>query len=87
MSRIDDLVDAIESRTPGQFDYWTLLYVTEGGTLIIASPPAITDSGQPRDLVAVFPTEFGGKHLQPLWPALDPNWLADLERALVVRRG
>lgn len=79
------LADAVEARATGQFDTWLSLYVTDGGTLIIASNPATTDSGRPHDLAAVLPGSLGGGRVVPLRISVAPEFIKGLEDELASR--
>ncbi|MFW6598160.1 hypothetical protein ACQBAU_16110 [Propionibacteriaceae bacterium Y2011] len=79
------LADAIEARATGPFDYSLCLYISDGGTLIIASTPEMTDSRRPRDLLAVLPIDLGAGRVIPLWPAVNPDLVNGLEQELAQR--
>jgi hypothetical protein len=84
---VEGLVDAIEARATGHYDIWNTLYVTEGGTLILASHPASNDDNRPHDLIAIHPERLDGSYTAILRPAIDPEFREALEAALVARRG
>lgn len=81
------LADAIEARATGAFDAFLTIYVTKGGTLIIASRGSVTDSGKPRDLAAILPADLGAGRVLPLWLAVNPELITGLEAALLRREG
>lgn len=74
-----EAIAKIKARKPygAAEDTWTIGYLTKGGTYIVASNGRQSDSGKPRDLVAITP--FG---VQSIWIAVNPDFIAELERAL-----
>lgn len=83
-----DLADAVESRTTGAFDWSTCLYVTDGGTLVIASSLQGNDDNRAHDLAAVLPAGLGalnGRRVIPLRPTVNPDLIDFLEAELVRR--
>lgn len=76
------LVDAAASRTTGLLDHWSGAYVTDGGTWMLATRGEATDSGCPRDLLAVTPGPIGGTRVHPLYIAVDPDLVDALRAAL-----
>lgn len=81
-TRYASYVDAAKARATGAIDVWTTAYVTDGGTWIIASSPNSTDSGRPRDLVAVLPAAIEGSRVVMLWPTVHPDLIATLRSGL-----
>lgn len=63
-------------------DSFTLVYATKGGTVMVASDGRGTDSGQARDLLAILPADCGQGRVLVLWPAVNPELVAALEKAL-----
>ncbi|MDO4717525.1 MAG: hypothetical protein Q4B08_08170 [Propionibacteriaceae bacterium] len=80
--RNDYIIDAAKARCTGPIDISLAGYITDGGTYILASRPEWTDSGRPRDLVAVLTAPLQGTRVIPLWPAVNPDLVADLRAAL-----
>lgn len=82
------IVDAARSRTTGLIDVWSRAYITDGGTWVLASRPETTDSGYPRDLIAVLPAPLDlGTRVLPLWIAVNPDLVNTLRAALDHRGG
>lgn len=61
---------------------WTIGYLTKGGTYIIASNGSTTDSGQPRDLLAILPGDVGQGAVLILWVAVGPQLVDEVVAAL-----
>ena len=57
---------------------WVMGYPTKGGTYMIATAGRATDSGRPRDLVAIDPA--GNVH--QVWVAVNPDFIAELKELL-----
>jgi hypothetical protein len=57
-------------------------YWTQGGTYVIASAGYATDSGDPRDLVAILPGDLGQGRVVPLYIGTNPAVVAYLETEL-----
>lgn len=74
-------LQAIRDREP--FDEgWLCGYTTKGGTYMVASSGRYTDSGQPRDLIAVMPAALDGRRVIPVWIAVNPATVEYLEKEL-----
>lgn len=71
---------AAANRQTGDIAPWTTAYLTDGGTYIIASAGHSTDSGRPRDLVAVLPGNLEGSRVLQLNITVNPD-LLDVLRA------
>ena len=74
------IVDAAASHTTGLLDHWHGAYVTDGGTWVLALRGEATDSGRPRDLLAITPGTIDGTRVHPLSMAVDPD-MVDARRA------
>lgn len=62
---------------------WGFGYLTRGGTYIVATNGAQTDSRKPRDLVVVLPVALAGdRRVIPLTPLVHPTLVGTLEREL-----
>lgn len=86
--RYAHIVNAALSQTTGLLDFWSAAYVTDGGTWMLASSPEATDSGRPRDLIAVLPATLDlGTRVVPLRPTVNPNLVDALRTALDHRGG
>ena len=86
---IERLADVVERklRRPGtgtaRVDVWTIVYSTQGGTVIIASSGHGNDSGLPRDLAAVLPAPLNDVgRVIPLYVAVNPDLITKLEAEL-----
>lgn len=55
---------------------------TRGGTYIIASLAKWNDSGHPRDLLAVLPGDLGHGRVLPLYIAVGPDLVTEVEEIL-----
>ena len=64
----------IRERLPFTDDPWLIGYRSKGGTYIIASNGKQTDSGKPRDLIALTP--FG---IHQLWFSVSPELASEVE--------
>ena len=51
-------------------------YMTPGGTYMLATPGKWTDSGAPRDLIAVV---GDGALIIPLYPAVNPDLVTEVQ--------
>lgn len=80
------LADAIAARATGAFDTWTQIYITPGGTLVVAASGNSTDSGSPRDLLAVLPGDLGQGLVVPLNITVNPDLVEGLEHELAARQ-
>lgn len=77
------IVTAARTGTTGTLDPFTYTYRARGGTYIIASQGTITDSGRPRDLIAILPGSLDlGTRVLPLYVAVDPDLVDALRSAL-----
>ena len=72
------LADCAANRATGPLHSWCTAYVTEGGTYMLATPPEWTDSGRPRDLIAITPGPIDGTRVHPVWMAVDPDLIQAL---------
>lgn len=77
-----EVVHAAKIGEVGPITGSTIAYVTSGGTYIIATHPSWTDSGQPRDLVAVTPLALEGTRVLPLYVAVNPDLVTALREEL-----
>ena len=80
--RIRDRADVVCTAGETPVETWSITYVTDGGTYVIASNGQATDSGRPRDLLAVLPLPIEGSRVVPLWPAVNPDLVVALRSAL-----
>lgn len=81
------LGDHVRARTVGPLPRTDLEgYVTRGGTYMLATAAHWTDSGVPRDLLAIVPTTGGvGKlawSVVQLWPFVNPSTVTELQADL-----
>lgn len=74
----DELAEAIRARRPIKTE-WTDCYRTRGGTYVIASNGRQSDSGKPRDLLAILPSDVGQGAVLKLWMAVNPDFVAAVE--------
>lgn len=85
MSYRDDfshIVEAAQVRSTGQLDPFTISYVTDGGTWIVASNPQSNDDGTAHDLIAVIPFDVEGSRVLPLRITANPDLVHALRDAL-----
>lgn len=54
-------------------------YLSKGGTYIIANRGIWNDNGKPRDLVVILPGDLGSGRVIPLYIAVNPEFIAELE--------
>jgi len=81
-SALRKIVQAAKNRTTGNVAPWTFAYITQGGTWILASEGAYSDSGQPRDLLAVLPHQIEDSRVQPLYIAANPEVIEAIRNEL-----
>lgn len=53
-------------------------YVTKGGTYVLAAPAMVTDSGFPRDLLAVLPGNIGQGAVLALSITVNPDLVREV---------
>ena len=80
--RYAHIVEAAQAGTTGKLDAATMAYYSRGGSYILATDGKWTDSGRPRDLLAITPLRMEGTRVHYLWPAVNPNLVAALRAAL-----
>lgn len=80
MSQFTKVIQAAMNREVGEITYDTYGYITEGGTYIIAISGQWTDSGSPRDLLAILPgpPEVYRSRVVILRPTVNPQLVKDL---------
>lgn len=76
------VVTAAKERKVGLVTSSTLTYLTDGGTYVIATDPSWTDSGHPRDLVAILPMALEGSRVIPLYVAVNPELVTALREEI-----
>lgn len=79
---VEHYVAAIHARATGALDVWTIAYVTDGGTYVLAASGRGTDSGRPHDLIAILPVPIDGTRVVVLRVTANPEWVGALRAAL-----
>lgn len=78
----EPIAQRIRDRKPFKDEHDTQGYLTRGGTYVIATQGKASDSGKPRDLLAVVPDERFRQQVVVLWPAVRPDFVTQVEKAL-----
>ncbi|WP_426734437.1 hypothetical protein [Glutamicibacter sp. 2E12] len=78
---IDALVAKIKAGQTGNLDTLNQVYVTAGGTYVLASRGIWNDSGKPHDLVAIVPGLLGSGRVVPLDLSVNDDFVTALREA------
>lgn len=79
----EPIQEKIRDRKPFRDERDVQGYLTRGGTYVIASQGKTSDSGKPRDLIAVVPGERFQFEVVLLWPAVHPDFVHQVERLVL----
>lgn len=74
----DDECEAIRMRRPFNGPYVSG-YFTKGGSFVLANRGMWNDNGKPRDLALILPADLGKGQVIPLYVAVNPDFIAELE--------
>lgn len=80
---IEKIIVAARSWITGLISPYVFTYITDGGTYVIATDLSWTDSGKPRDLVAILPIALqADTRVVPLYIGVNPDLVVALREAL-----
>lgn len=79
---LKSIVAAAAGGRIGKLTPWNYAYISKGGTYIIATAGTWTDSGRPRDAVAILPGALEGSRVLPLYIGVSPDLIEALRAEL-----